>query len=355
METNVRLPRRMRRYFSSICVLSVFVMVFLGPGAIISTLAQALTFLNFGNFMGAIGNMVRSLTGFGKGGPCHFKCPDGSMPRPNPVHASTTNGCGVFGFQVDSQLFPAVTTCCEKHDICYDKCNSDKSKCDIDFQTCLRMICKNLHKATGGTELYEGCVSIADLAYKATDAAGCKTFLESQSNACICDGSRGTDGKPPPPGWKGTDQNSTTPPNADTATHTNLPPDKSGSTDPKDTSADSFSASEKKKSGSFDDLNKKSKNKDKSQEGKQENQNSFGQEDSQGNVIYDHANIIKTNMDKTNNRQRGKYEDRKKDQKGSGKKKHVHYNDEEFDSDEDSDIRGGKLPRRKGGKRRDEF
>lgn len=57
---------------------------------------------------------------------------------------------------MDSQLFPAVTTCCEKHDICYDKCNSDKSKCDTDFQTCLRMICKNLHKATGGTELYEG-------------------------------------------------------------------------------------------------------------------------------------------------------------------------------------------------------
>ena len=57
---------------------------------------------------------------------------------------------------MDSQLFPAVTTCCEKHDICYDKCNTDKSKCDTDFQTCLRMICKNLHKATGGAELYEG-------------------------------------------------------------------------------------------------------------------------------------------------------------------------------------------------------
>ena len=79
METNVRLPRRMRRYFSSMCVLGVFVMVFLGPGAIISTLAQAFTFLNVGNFIGAIGNMVRSLTGFGKGGPCHFKCPDGKF------------------------------------------------------------------------------------------------------------------------------------------------------------------------------------------------------------------------------------------------------------------------------------
>lgn len=336
------------------CVLVVFVMVFLGPGAIISTMVQAIAFLNFGNFMGGIGNMVRSITGFGKGGPCHFKCPDGSKPRPNPVHASTTNGCGVFGFQVDSQLFPAVTSCCEKHDICYDKCNSDKSKCDTDFQTCLRLICKNLHKATGGTELYEGCVSIADLAYKATDAAGCKTFLESQENACICDGSVGSNGKP---NKKATEPNSTTSSasGAEKGSNGNLPPDKAGFHDPKGSPpTDSFSAAGGKKKE--EEVNRKAKTKEKSQ--KQNTQSTFSQEDPNGNVIYDHANIVKANMDKANDRRSGgkSSEDKKKDPKFSGKKKRPYYNDEEFDSDDDSGVRGGeKYPKWKGGKRRDEF
>ena len=199
-------------------------------------------------------------------------------------------------------------------------------------------------------------MSIADLAYKATDAAGCKTFLESQSNACICDSSGGSDGKPPPPGRKGTDQNSTTQPDAaDTVTNADLPPDKSGSDNTKGASPDSFSAPGKKKTASYDDVNKKFKNKDKSQQEKPDGRSTFGQEDSQGNVVYDHINVIKANMDKTDDRQRGKYEDRKKDQKGSGKKKRPSYNDEDFDSDEDSDTRSGKYAKRKGGKRKDEF
>ncbi|XP_036355815.1 uncharacterized protein LOC115231037 isoform X2 [Octopus sinensis] len=188
MEGNIRVPRRLKRYFSSMCLVSVFLMVLVGPGAIITVLGQTMSFFNLTNLLGSFGNLIESLAGFGKGGSCTFKCPDGSKPRPNPVHASTTDGCGAFGFQIHSQLFPAVTTCCETHDFCYDMCNSNKSVCDSEFQDCLKMICKNIHKATGGTELYEGCVSIAALAYKTTVAVGCKTFQQSQSNACICGG-----------------------------------------------------------------------------------------------------------------------------------------------------------------------
>ncbi|XP_014769949.2 protein qua-1 [Octopus bimaculoides] len=188
MEGNVRVPRRLKRYFSSMCLVSVFLMVLVGPGAIITVLGQTMSFFNLTNLLGSFGSLIESLAGFGKGGSCTFKCPDGSKPRPNPVHASTTDGCGAFGFQIHSQLFPAVTTCCETHDFCYDMCNSNKSVCDSQFQDCLKMICKNIHKATGGTELYEGCISIAALAYKTTVAVGCKTFQQSQSNACICGG-----------------------------------------------------------------------------------------------------------------------------------------------------------------------
>lgn len=72
----------------------------------------------------------------------------GAKTTRNRNHVPSSNGCGPLGFEIDKQYLPLqeMTSCCDKHDICYDTCNSGKEKCDVDFQRCLYNYC-DTHKS----------------------------------------------------------------------------------------------------------------------------------------------------------------------------------------------------------------
>lgn len=75
----------------------------------------------------------------------------GAAPKPNRNHIPTANGCGSLGLQIDSKYLPVgeMTKCCDRHDVCYDTCNSDKEICDMEFKRCLYKYCEGYEKSVG--------------------------------------------------------------------------------------------------------------------------------------------------------------------------------------------------------------
>lgn len=51
--------------------------------------------------------------------------------------------------QIQFSDSPQLENCCNEHDICYDTCNSNRTECDLDLQTCTRNMCANAHKEAG--------------------------------------------------------------------------------------------------------------------------------------------------------------------------------------------------------------
>ena len=92
-------------------------------------------------------------------------------------------------FQFDTSEYPGFTECCNKHDICYDTCNKERSSCDKNFKECLKDSCHHdtLIKKHSRKKLSE-CEGIADVMYAGTMGLGCGSFLEAQRNACLCNG-----------------------------------------------------------------------------------------------------------------------------------------------------------------------
>lgn len=58
--------------------------------------------------------------------------------------------------KIKSDLLPEMTKCCDKHDICYDTCGSDKEECDEEFKTCLNKMCQELKKKPVSKDSYSG-------------------------------------------------------------------------------------------------------------------------------------------------------------------------------------------------------
>ncbi|CAK9796640.1 Group XIIB secretory phospholipase A2-like protein [Anthophora plagiata] len=83
---------------------------------------------------------------------CVFQCPGGITPKPDWNHKAQSNGCGSLGIEMNEEYLPLaeMTKCCDAHDICYDTCNSDKEKCDLEFKRC------------------------------------CKSYIDAQKEACYC-------------------------------------------------------------------------------------------------------------------------------------------------------------------------
>ena len=48
-----------------------------------------------------------------------------------------------------------MTSCCNKHDICYDSCGTDRDECDDEFKQCLDKMCRELKKDLSKKE-YQG-------------------------------------------------------------------------------------------------------------------------------------------------------------------------------------------------------
>ncbi|XP_014065059.1 group XIIA secretory phospholipase A2 [Salmo salar] len=132
-------------------------------------------------------NVALDLFG-GQDGLCHYECSDGYKPEPRPGYKPTPpNGCGspLFGFQFDIGI-PSLTKCCNQHDRCYDTCNRDKHDCDNEFQECLETICRRLQKMLGLAQSVQACENTVTLLFEAVMHMGCKPYMDSQRDSCIC-------------------------------------------------------------------------------------------------------------------------------------------------------------------------
>lgn len=124
----------------------------------------------------------------GEDGLCQFKCSDGSKPFPrNGYKHPPPNGCGspAFGVHFDIGI-PSMTKCCNQHDRCYDTCGSIKHDCDEMFQNCLSKICRDVQKTLGISQTVQACESAVELLFATVMHLGCKPFLDSQREACMC-------------------------------------------------------------------------------------------------------------------------------------------------------------------------
>lgn len=81
---------------------------------------------------------------------CLFVCPKGQQAFPKENSSSTatnqTRGCITFGIKIKDDDLPSKTMreCCNQQQICYHQCNVAKTKCENEFQECLRKKCHDI-------------------------------------------------------------------------------------------------------------------------------------------------------------------------------------------------------------------
>ena len=127
------------------------------------------------------------------------KCPPGQMSVPNPAHIPASNGCGgagLLGALIPEKPWGAIfSDACNKHDICYDTCNSDRSNCDREFKEDLRVACylKYVPMVWPERELtvieslnLKICLETAAIYVNAVTKKGESYYYSAQDNACIC-------------------------------------------------------------------------------------------------------------------------------------------------------------------------
>uniref|UniRef100_A0A1I8GVP9 Group XIIA secretory phospholipase A2 n=1 Tax=Macrostomum lignano TaxID=282301 RepID=A0A1I8GVP9_9PLAT len=153
-------------------------------GATLDSLRVFNTFLGGGSGVGGAS---------GEAEQCRFRCPDGAPSRPRPAYKPTFNGCGSREFHVDTSALPAVTECCNRHDICYGTCNAAKSDCESEFKACLSQACDSMRSRgqLPDAKDYDNCKSIAGLFYETVQGFGCEFYLDAQATACQCAGETG--------------------------------------------------------------------------------------------------------------------------------------------------------------------
>uniref|UniRef100_A0A3Q3VYV3 Uncharacterized protein n=1 Tax=Mola mola TaxID=94237 RepID=A0A3Q3VYV3_MOLML len=125
----------------------------------------------------------------GHNGVCQYRCRYGKRPNPRPGYRlSEADGCAssLMGFQLDLGI-PAMTMCCNKLDVCYETCGTSKYVCDSEFRSCLHGICSDINKSLGFASSVQACGSMADTLYNTVWTLGCRSYMNSQRAACICD------------------------------------------------------------------------------------------------------------------------------------------------------------------------
>ncbi|XP_034538028.1 group XIIB secretory phospholipase A2-like protein isoform X2 [Notolabrus celidotus] len=126
----------------------------------------------------------------GQDGVCQYRCRYGEAPQPRPGYQlPEPNGCSssLVGFQLDLGI-PAMTSCCDELDLCYDTCGMSKYECDTRFRTCLHGICTDVNKSLGFVKKVEACESMADTLFNTVWTLGCRPYMNSQRAACVCEG-----------------------------------------------------------------------------------------------------------------------------------------------------------------------
>ncbi|XP_078731709.1 group XIIA secretory phospholipase A2-like [Lampetra fluviatilis] len=130
----------------------------------------------------------------GNEGICRYTCGNGSKPEPRPGFVSAPNGCGspVFGLYGEVSALGGVTRCCNRHDLCYARCGVARVDCDSRFRRCMGRVCHRLDWVFNLFTLSQGkCGSIMDAIHEGMDNLGCRPFLLSQREACVCVPSHG--------------------------------------------------------------------------------------------------------------------------------------------------------------------
>ncbi|XP_023229534.1 group XIIA secretory phospholipase A2-like [Centruroides sculpturatus] len=129
---------------------------------------------------------VEEVVKYSQGKPCEYQCPPGKRLKRNKNYNPVPQGCGSYGIQVilNLPLLKDVHKCCDKHDICYGTCMSSKFKCDSEFEKCLYNKCEKQAKHL--KDDVRKCTGISKLFHMGVQALGCKAFLDSQAEACIC-------------------------------------------------------------------------------------------------------------------------------------------------------------------------
>ncbi|XP_029537989.1 group XIIB secretory phospholipase A2-like protein [Oncorhynchus nerka] len=130
----------------------------------------------------------------GRDGVCQYRCRYGkaALPRPD-YQMQEPNGCSSYflGLPVPNSVdlgIPAMTKCCNQLDMCYDTCGSNKYRCDSKFRWCLHSICSDLKKSLGFMSKVEACETVADTLFNTVWTLGCRPYMNSQREACLCEG-----------------------------------------------------------------------------------------------------------------------------------------------------------------------
>ena len=128
--------------------------------------------------------------------PCRYSCLNGNQPVAKQNYTAEVNGCGSFNINFDFSYFKLenFNECCNKHDVCYRTCNSDKKICDLQFSKCLSNECDNKYKnkrrglfSSITTSIkYKMCQELGEKLYDTVDHIGCPSFLKDQKISCDC-------------------------------------------------------------------------------------------------------------------------------------------------------------------------
>ena len=103
----------------------------------------------------------------------------------NPDHAPTSNGCGTAQFPISGKIGAVdLAPACNRHDLCYDSCDTTKDECDQAFLTEMGAICA-AGNANGGASL-ESCLARADAFHGVVRAFGEGAYADAQAVACRC-------------------------------------------------------------------------------------------------------------------------------------------------------------------------
>lgn len=112
-------------------------------------------------------------------------CPDRRVPKSN--HTAVPNGCGPKGndeWVPDDYGQWSFTEPCNKHDICYGTCGSDKEDCDQQFYNDMATVCLEKTFPLGAAHLK--CIGLASIYAKAVANFGGGAYEGGQVASCDC-------------------------------------------------------------------------------------------------------------------------------------------------------------------------
>ncbi|KAF6032865.1 PLA2G12A [Bugula neritina] len=90
--------------------------------------------------------------------------------------------------QIDLSDLPALESCCNSHDICYESCGKSRSECDRVLQQCAKQVCVDASNQVllSGDPALATCKTLSNMMFETTNFLGCTPFVKGQQAACEC-------------------------------------------------------------------------------------------------------------------------------------------------------------------------